>query len=625
MVLMQAGRVVASPAAHEECLSAARGQARFNIACHLPRMAAELPDQPAIVVTASRDRAGRAIYQSFTFAELDGLSNRYANGLSEAGFERGMRVLLMVRPGFEFIGLTFALFKIGAVPVMIDPGMGVSRMLECLRTVDLHGFIGIPAAHLMRLIRPAPFRTVKHFVTVGRKWGWAGPTLADIEGRGGERFAMVETASDETAAILFTSGSTGPAKGVVYEHGMFAAQVDAIRDRYDMRPGEVDLPAFPLFALFSTAMGMTSVIPDMDPSRPARVDPVKIVSAILDHQVTTTFGSPAIWSRVATFCVDRGIALPSLRRILIAGAPVPHSVIEKLHRVLSTDADVHTPYGATESLPVSSISGRELLSGCGERGRRGAGTCVGRPLPGIDLRIIRITDDPIESWHKDLELRRSETSGLGAGAPSLQRWGSRRGPIFGSPTSKEVGHPGEEVGHPGEGEIGEIVVTGPVVTKEYFGLPAANALAKIKDGDRIWHRIGDVGYRDDQGRIWFCGRMSQRVVTERGTIFTDCCEGVFNEHPDVARSALVGVGPYGRQIPVIVIEPRLGRFPRGPRVRTFITEILQLAQSAANRQLAIGNWHSAQVLFHRALPVDVRHNAKINREALALWAAERVR
>lgn len=572
---MRAGVIVPTSPVPESAGPTPRCPRPFNIACHLSRLAATVPDRAAVVVTAARDRTGRAVYRSLTFAELEALSNRYANGLAEAGFERGMRVLLMVRPGAEFIALTFALFKMGAAPVMIDPGMGVSRLLECVRTVDLHGFIGIPVAHVMRLIRPAPFRTVKHFVTVGRKWGWVGPTLVEIEQRGGDRYAMAETRSDDTAAILFTSGGTGPAKGVVYQHGLFGAQVEAIRDFYNMQPGEVDLPAFPLFALFSIAMGMTSVIPDMDASRPASVDPVKIVSAILDHRVTTTFGSPAIWSRVASFCVDRGIKLPSLRRILIAGAPVPPAVIEKLHRVLPPGADVHTPYGATEALPVSSISGRELLPGCAERSRRGAGTCVGRPLPGIDLRIIRICDEAIATWREDLVLP--------------------------------------------NGEIGEIVVSGDVVTEEYFGLSAADVVAKIKDGDRVWHRIGDVGYRDERGCIWFCGRKAHRVTTPQGVMFSVPCEAIFNEHPDVVRSALVGVGTTGRQTPVIIVEPKPGKFPKRSETERFRDELLALGRAS---DLTRSIEH---VLFHRAFPVDVRHNAKIDREALALGAAGRLR
>jgi acyl-CoA synthetase (AMP-forming)/AMP-acid ligase II len=301
------------------------------------------------------------------------------------------------------------------------------------------------------------------------------------------------------------------------------------------------------------------------------VDSVKIVEAIQDHHVTNAFGSPALWSRVATYCVERGIRLPTLRRILIAGAPVPYHVIEKLHRVLGPEADVHTPYGATESLPVSSISGREILDGCVDISRRGGGTCVGRALPGIDLRFIQVTDEPIDAWSDDLLVA--------------------------------------------DGEIGEIVVSGPVVTKAYFGLEQATALAKIRDNDRVWHRIGDVGYRDETGRVWFCGRKSHRVVTESGTMYSVRCEAVFNEHPHVMRSALVGVGPHGRQRPVIVIEPVAGRRPSRAAGKRFREELLELGR--ANEMTR----PIRDVLFHRGFPVDIRHNAKIDREALAQWAA----
>ena len=553
--------------------STAADRGTCNVASHLPKMAATVPDQPAVVITKSRDSHGRAVYASITFAQLEALSNRYANGLTQIGIGRGMRTLVMVKPGVEFIGLCFALFKIGAVPVMIDPGMGIGRMLDCIRSVDPEAFVGIPLAHAMRTLRPRAFRTVRHFVTVGRRWFWGGATLRGLHDAACDRFEMAHTAPDETAAILFTSGATGPAKGVVYEHGMFDAQVRMIKDRYGIEPGEVDLPGLPLFALFNPAMGMTSVIPDMDPSHPARVDPAKIVEAIQDHRVTNTFGSPAIWSRVGAYCVERDIKLPTLRRILVAGAPVPWHVIDNLHRVLSPDADVHTPYGATESLPVSSISGREVLDGLSDRSRRGEGTCVGRPLPEMDVRIIRITDDSIVEWSDDLLLP--------------------------------------------NGQPGEIVVRGPVVTRRYYGLERATVLAKIRDGNEIWHRIGDIGYRDEEGRFWFCGRKGHRVVTEHGTMFSVPCEAIVNEHLDVARSALVGVGPAGKQTPVIVVEPRRGRFPRGKRTAWFRKEVLDVMRASELTQSI------QRVLFRRSLPVDIRHNAKINREQLAGWAARK--
>ena len=550
----------------------------FNIASLLVRMAEATPDRAALVTSALRGKAGAAGGGSLTFAGLNCLSNRYANGLSDAGIERGMRVLVMVKPGVEFIGLTFALFKMGAIPVLIDPGMGVGRLLECIRQVSPQAFIGISISHAVRVLRPGSFKSVRHAVTVGRRWFWGGSTLKALCERAGDDYALVETKATEEAAILFTSGSTGPAKGVVYEHGMFGAQVRMIQSQYSIEPGEVDVPTFPLFALFSVSMGMTVVIPDMDASRPGRVDPRKIVGAIVDHKATSTFGSPALWRRVASYCVEQGIKLPTLRRVLIAGASVPPHVIEQLHKVIGPEADIHTPYGATESLPVCSIGGREILKGRrdakrGDTGRAGAGTCVGKPLPGIDLRLIRITDAPIRQWSDELLVP--------------------------------------------DGEIGEITVAGPVVTKEYFGLPKETEGAKIYGGDRTWHRIGDVGYRDESGRIWFCGRKVHRVVTTSGTMFTDRCESVFNEHRDVARSALVGVGRLGQQTPVIVVEPVAGRFPHGQRIGAFTDELFRLGR--ANPQTAPIN----RVLFRRRLPVDVRHNAKINREELAAWAASR--
>jgi acyl-CoA synthetase (AMP-forming)/AMP-acid ligase II len=548
---------------------------RCNVAWRLLRMATLAANERAVVVPVARDRGGRAIYAYRTFAEMNALSDRYASGLSAYGLRRGMRVLLMVRPGFDFIALVFALFKMGVQPVLIDPGMGLRRLLECIQSVDAHGMIAVPLAHVVRLACRRRFAGMRYFVTVGRAAPWGGETLDRLARSASDRFEMTDTRADEPAAILFTSGSTGPAKGVVYEHGMFDAQVDLIQRSYGMMPGEIDLPTFPLFALFSAAMGMTSVIPDMDPSRPARVRPARIVEAIRDQHVTTSFGSPAMWRRVARYCVEHHIRLPSLRRVLIAGAPVAPAIIEDLRRVLDPVADVHTPYGATESLPVSSISGRELLRHGVERTRLGAGTCVGSPMLGVDVRIIRINDDTIPAWSDDLLVP--------------------------------------------DGEIGELAACGPAVTKEYYGRPDATAAAKIRDGDRIFHRIGDVGYRDADGRLWFCGRKAHRVTTPDGVLYTDQCEPIFNRHPDVARSALVGVGAPRRQVPVMVIEPHAGRFPRPRRAEMFRRELLELARSCPHTS-AINRF-----LFHPSLPVDVRHNAKINREALATWAARRVR
>lgn len=544
----------------------------YNVASSLVEWAAQSPRRRAIVVPSKRE--GRHQDKVLDFAELEALSNRYANALDQAGFARGMRVLLMVPAGVDFFGIVFALYKLGAVLVMIDPGMGVRRLLECVRGVDLQGFIGIPKAQCLRWMQPAVFRSVQHVVSVGGG-GLFGPTLDGLARGAEETPVLADTKASEPAAILFTSGSTGPAKGVVYEHAMFRAQIKLIQRCYEIEPGEIDLPGFGLFGLFSIAMGMTVVVPDMDPSRPARVDPAKFVRSIRQYHVTSTFGSPAIWKRVATYCIERGIRLPSLKRVLVAGAPVSYQLIEALHKVLSPEADVHTPYGATESLPVSSIGGREVVRETAQLSRQGKGNCVGRPIPSLMTRVIRITDQPIDKWSDDLLVD--------------------------------------------DGEVGEIVVSGPPVTKEYFGKPQANRMSKIRDGDRLWHRIGDVGYFDECGRLWFCGRKAHRVEIEGELLFSVCCEAVFNEHPLVERTALVGVCAGKHRRPVLIVELLSHRSPRGSRARQLESELLALGQ-ANERTKTVQTF-----LFHKGLPVDVRHNAKINREILAEWATRRLR
>lgn len=548
-----------------------------NIAERLRWSAREFPHRRAVVFPVGRDWRGRVTYSQLTFSQLDDESDRLAQGLLALGAMPGARIVLMVPPSLEFIALTFALFKVGAVCVLIDPGMGRSNIFRCLEEVDPNGFVGIPLVHVLRQLKAGKFPNAIVNVCVGRRrWGCLA-TYAELIDRHRPGFQMPSRRVDDPAAIIFTSGSTGPPKGVLYEHGMFEAQVDLLRDFYAIEAGEVDLPGFPLFALFNSAMGVTTVIPDMNPTRPAQVDPVKILEAIRDQGVTQAFGSPALWNRVGRYCVEHGISIPNLRRVLSAGAPVPNHVLQTMLDVLEhPEADMHTPYGATESLPLCSINARRVLEHTAAQTRTGRGTCVGRTFPGIELKVVRIEDGPIEQLTDAEEL------------PA--------------------------------GQIGEIIVSGPIVTKQYYRRPQQTALAKIRDGERIWHRMGDVGYRDTDDAVWFCGRKAHIVETAGGRLFTIPCEAVFNNHPRVYRSALVGVGPRGGQTPVIVVEPEPGEFPDSEAARrTFRNELLELGQ--ANPLTA--EIHT--ILFHRSLPVDIRHNVKIFREKLGPWAEQHLK
>ncbi|MGH8033287.1 MAG: olefin beta-lactone synthetase [Luteimonas sp.] len=559
-----------------------------NIAAALPRLAAERPEQIAIRCPGGDGRYAIAL----TYAQLDARSDAIAAGLATRGIVRGTRSVVMVRPTPEFFLLMFALFKAGAVPVLVDPGIDKRALRQCLDEAKPDAFIGIPLALLARvLLRWA--RSARVRITTGARAWLADATLAQVEQAGSETLAcrrgvpLADTAPDDVAAIVFTSGSTGVPKGVVYRHRHFVAQIAMLRAAFGMQPGGIDLPTFPPFALFDPALGLTSIIPDMDPTRPARADPRKLVAAIERFGVTQLFGSPALMRVLA----EHGAALPTLTRVTSAGAPVPAEVVEKISALLPADAQFWTPYGATECLPVAVIEGRELLT-LRTRTEQGAGTCVGRPVPPNVVRIIRVSDAAIAEWSDDLLVQ--------------------------------------------GGQVGEITVAGPSVTDTYFNRDAMTRLAKIREAllpaqegedasatsdgaqQRIVHRMGDLGYVDRDGRLWFCGRKSQRVVTAHATLCTEQIEPLFNAHPDVSRTALVGIGTSGAQTPVLCVELRTG---------IAVAEWPRIADQL--RHLGEGHVHTANLatfLHHpRAFPVDIRHNAKIGREKLAIWAAARLR
>lgn len=531
-------------------------------------MARIQPYKRAVVYPAGRDRNGRVAYTHLTFRQLDRESDCLGHGLQEAGIVHGTRTILMVKPSLEFFALTFALFKVGAVPVVVDPGMGIQRMLRCLEESRPEAFIGIPLAHVLRTLRPQFFRTVRTWITVGRRWFWSGLTLENIRRTPWKPYPMAQTQQDETAAILFTTGSTGPAKGAVYTHGIFDAQIRQIKSHFGITADEIDLPTFPLFALFDPALGMTAVIPDMDPTKPAFANPAKIIEAIVNQGVTNMFASPALLNRVGRYGKPKGVKLPSLKRVVSAGAPVTPSNVETFTAMLGKETEIHTPYGATEAMPVISIASNEILSETRQLSEQGFGICVGRPLDGIQVRLIKISDDPIHQWSEDLLVA--------------------------------------------DGEIGEIVVKGDLVTRQYYENPEADALAKIAENDQIWHRMGDLGWKDNKGRFWFCGRKSHRVTTAKGTLFTIPCEAIFNRHPRVYRSALVGVGAASKQRPVICIE--LEPEDNGQNKRKLKKDLMELARSNVQTE------HIQTVLFRKSFPVDIRHNSKIFREKLAVWA-----
>lgn len=538
-----------------------------NIADTLRQVAEKRADNTGLIEA----KTGKKL----TFEQLEALSDQYAFYLKENGVASGDRVMLMVKPSADFICLTFALFKVGATIILIDPGMGYKNLLRCIDGVKPTVFVGIPKACIFKTIFRKNFRSIKKTFCCGMDFGLFGGDISKkVRKERKDKFQIYQPETKDLAAIIFTTGSTGPPKGVRYEHSIFSAQLCHIRDYYGISSEDIDQPAFPLFALFSTALGACAVIPDMDPTQPARVNPDIFIQSIKKYGVTYSFGSPAIWNVVSRHCLEKGTRLNSLKKVLMAGAPVPGELVERVFASISEAGHIFTPYGATESLPIVSMNGKEIVEETWPLTQKGKGTCVGRSLPGISIRVIKLSDEVIQHI--------GDTRTLEANT------------------------------------IGEIIVKGDVVTRGYENNVRETELSKIKDEDGFWHRMGDTGYLDDENRLWFCGRKAHRVETAKETKYTIPCEAIVNNHEAVFRSALVGVTDKtcsDKQEPVMIIEKVKDKDVSNSKLLGEIKELCKKSELTHDIN---------HFLIHPSFPVDIRHNAKIFREKLAVWAEKEI-
>jgi len=553
-----------------------------NLCRHLAHAAIATPT--ALAVAVQKNQRGKLHYQEIDFASLHQRSDEIAYALNAYGLKSGMKAVLMVTPSIDFFSLTFALFKAGIVPILVDPGMGIKNLKQCFVESAPDAFIGIPKAHIARVLFGWGKGSVKKLLTVTEEGAGLGSKLfASLIGgmsltslltryalpKSVPSFDMVKLHDDAMSAILFTSGSTGTPKGVVYSHKMFEAQITALKEDYAIKPGERDLATFPLFSLFGPALGMASIVPDMDASKPIKANPAFIFAAIEKYQCTNLFANPAL---IEVLGQAGNIKLNSLKRVISAGAPATLPSIERFTQLLGDNVPVLTSYGATESLPLTKISSVDLLK-TSHITDNGGGICVGTPVNGVEVSIIDISEEIIENWHDNLAL-----------------------PI---------------------NTIGEIVVKGDMVSQQYYHRDLATAQAKIIDGQQVRHRMGDLGYLDESGMLWMCGRKAHRVVTEKKVLFSIPCERIFNTNNVVKRTALVGVTINHKRVPVLCVELT----DEAKKDKNFDESVLfsSLKRSAlAHKQTS----SISHFIIHDDFPVDIRHNAKIFREKLAVWAQQ---
>lgn len=576
-----------------------------NICRHLKQAAHDIPHHLAVAVQSAKGASVANLrYSELDFLSLDRQSDVIAFALNAHGIARGMKAVLMVTPSLDFFALTFALFKAGIIPILVDPGMGIKNLKQCFAEAAPDAFIGIPKAHIARRLFGWGKGTIKILLNVdGGKTGFAAKlncmatgamslstllqnTSAQSSGAQSSAqkspYPMVLLKPNEMAAILFTSGSTGTPKGVVYSHAMFEAQIQALKNDYGICHGERDLATFPLFSLFGPALGMASIVPEMDASKPITANPEFLFAAIEQYQCSNIFVNPALLERLGRAGEQKQHTLPSVKRVISAGAPATIASIARFSKMLSDGVPVLNSYGATESLPISMIASDALFATT-EMTDNGAGICVGHAIDGVSIGIIGISEAVIPEWDDALLLK--------------------------------------------NGEIGEIIVQGPMVSQSYYQYDSqrdnqrdsATAMAKIWDpvANCVRHRMGDLGYLDDQGRLWMCGRKAHRVdATHKGKFakryYSIPCERIFNTHPNVKRSALVGVKVANEITPLICIE--LDTSLVCNKSQQLYQELTTLAEQFHQTQ------GIKRFLIHPDFPVDVRHNAKIFREKLAVWA-----
>jgi acyl-CoA synthetase (AMP-forming)/AMP-acid ligase II len=549
----------------------------MNIISRLELAANSHPDKPALIFFSPSDKK----WETITYQQIADSTQRFASGLLDCGVTPGMTAALMTPPSADFFALAFALLKVGVVPIILDPAIGLKKVGECLDEAKPDIFIGNTLTHFLRRILGWGRNSIKHNLSIG-----------SVKSRKSKVKDLIPDSQflipNSPAAIIYTSGSTGIPKGVLFTHENLSAQLDMLVETFGIASDEIDLPAFPLYALIDVLLGVTSVIPDISFPVPGKTDPQKVIQAIQRFSVTNMFASPVLLDILSSFALPKGNRddvsetdvkskrLSSLKRVITAGAPATIELQENFRKLLEDKTDLFGIYGATEVLPIAKVESHEVFA-LQEKAAKGAGVCLGKPVDGAKVRVIGISDSAIQQ--------------------------------FGESASQEVK----------PNVVGEITVQGGSVTERYIVREEANRLSKIQHEDGVIHRMGDVGYFDEEGRLWYCGRKSHRVVTKDDVLFTEQIEGIFNVHPLVYRTALVGVDG----VPVLWIEPnaRLRKSLKTSEVSFQDTIRQELIALAKNHPQAS---KIKDFLFMKKFPTDVRHNSKIIREELALLAKKRL-
>jgi len=542
------------------------------------------PERVAVIEPKGRNEDGTRKYRHYSYRELSDDIESVAVGMREIGIVEKTRTVFMAPPSYEASVVGLALTRVGATTVWIDPTVGYLNVAERLNRLNIEAFVGLPLAHVGRFAFGWGPRFLKKIISIRGSFPGA-HTIASLRRELPTEITPAAVTPEDPATIMYTTGSTGPAKPALYRNKELCNIFRTVHHTWRFSEIEgvpIDMPVFPAFFAVGLSAGGTIVIPPINFVRetPAKVRPWALLEVINDCGVQTLFASPVILENLARLGRDEGAVVPTLQTAVGGGAPLYAHVIGPLQEMLGLGGTVHADYGATEALPVTEMSGREALDETYDATARGAGLCVGHPFPGVSLKIIEIDEQPIATL--------------------------------------------ADAGELGAGKVGEIIARGPHISPMYADDEVSTKKNKIAgvDGDgEVWHRLGDAGYLDDKGRLWCCGRLGHRIELGTETLHPLMCEPIFDDHAAVRQSGLVGVpisGSSGAELPVICVELVAGVARSSGELDALRNELLEMA-AAHSSTGAIRH-----LLFRDRLPVDPRHNSKIERPALARWAARRV-
>jgi acyl-coenzyme A synthetase/AMP-(fatty) acid ligase/pimeloyl-ACP methyl ester carboxylesterase len=522
---------------------------------------------PALVEMAPRGRRGQ---RTLSWRLLARRVDELAAGLTAHGVRPGDRVSVLVPAGADLTAVLYACLRIGAVVVVADAGLGVAALGRAVKGSRPDHLIGIEKALVAARALGWPgqrFSARRLDAPVARALGVKASLGQLAEAGRREPLLPAPPSPDDLAAILFTSGSTGPPKGVAYTHGQLSALAAVLREQYDVTPGTGLVAGFAPFALLGPALGATSVTPDMDVTAPATLTATAVADAVAAVDARIVFASPAALANVLATAhrLDAGhrAALSGVTTLLSAGAPLSAPLLERVAQLVPA-AEIHTPYGMTEGLLLTDITLDGIREAAGASGGPG-GVCVGVPTASARVRISAL-----------------DHSGAASGVPSEE-----------------------------PGVTGEIVVSAPHIKDHYDRLWATQRASESTDAPESgrWHRTGDVGHLDAEGRLWVEGRLPHVIVTVDGVLTPVGIEQGAERVAEISRAAVVGVGPRGAQHLVVVAETT----PPIHRCRVGEAGLAWAVRETTGRPIAA-------VLLVPKLPTDIRHNSKIDRAALAEWA-----